>query len=207
MIKRSLARLGCLGLILLVVAGVWWLRDDIGGVWNRLQITSSRPSEALAERAVDKLDEFAAADEGSSLELSQAEIQSLLTYRAAELFPPGVSDPLVEVGDSTLLFSARVDPRELEGVASPELLERFLSDSTRLIAELDPDLVQPGIAGVEVVTLQAGSLVVPSLMVPWILEGLRLDGFEARGRMLLIPVSARVERFEVTGGALVLEKR
>ena len=205
MIKNFLARVGCLTLIAALVAGGWWLRDDISGLWNRLQITaSSQPSERLAQRASEKVESFAQGDEGSRLQLNQAELQSLLTYRAEPLFPPGVSQPLVEVRDSTLLLSARVDPEELEGLASPELVDRFLSDSARVVVELAPGVLQPGVALVEVVTLQAGSLVVPSMMVPWILESLDLEGVEVAGARLLIPMPARVERFQVENGDLVL---
>lgn len=208
MIKNFLARVGCLTLIALVVAGGWWFKDDIAGLWNKLQITSSStPSERLAEGAGDKVEAFVAAEGSSRLRLSQAEIQSLLTYRADPRLPPGVSEPLVELRDSTLLLSARVDPRELEGLASPDLVERFFSDSTRVVVELDPGVLQPGVAGVEVVTLQAGSMVVPSMMVPWILESLELQGVEASGSSLLIPFPTAVERFDVVDGELVLDAR
>ena len=95
--------------------------------------------------------------QGAGLELSQAEIQSLLTYRAEPLLPAGISEPVVELRDSTLLLSARVDPRGLEGLASPEVVERLFSDSASVVVELEPGVVAPGVARVEVVTLQAGA--------------------------------------------------
>jgi hypothetical protein len=83
MIKNCLARIGCLALIVLVVTGGWLFRDDIEGWLRRLEITSaSQPSEDLAERATSKLKAMASSDGPRRLDLSQAEIQSLLTYRA-----------------------------------------------------------------------------------------------------------------------------
>ena len=205
MVKNCLSRIGCLTLILVVVAAGWWFRDDIAGWWNRLEITaSSQPSEDLARRAEEELGRLAEAGGAAGLELSQAEIQSLLTYRAEPLLPAGVSDLLVELRDSTLLVSARVDPKELDGLASPELVERLLSDSARVVVELAPGVLQPGVATIEVVTLQAGSVVVPSMMIPWILGSLDLPGVEATGKLLLIPLPARVERFEVESGELIV---
>lgn len=204
MTRSFRARTGCLALIVLVVGGGWWLRDDIAGLWNRLQLTSSsRPSEGLAVHAVSELEAFARGDE-ATLQLSEAEIQSLLTYRAGPLLPPGVSDPLIEVGDSTVLLSARVDPARLEGLTSPDVVERLLSDSTTVLVELRPGVLQPGVAALEVVAVQAGSLVVPRVMVPWILGSLELEGVEVRGAALLIPLPSRVERFEVAGEELIL---
>ena len=206
MIKNCLARIGCLALILVVVAGGWLFRDDIAGWWRQLEITSaSQPSENLAERATSKLEAMASGDGPQRLELGQAEIQSLLTYRAEPMLPAGISDPIVELRDSTLLLSARVDPRGLEGLASPEVVERLFSDSAKVVVELLPGVVAPGVAQVEIVTLQAGSIVVPSMMVPWILESIEMQGVETTGVMLLLPTPGRVTHFQVAAGKLVLE--
>ncbi len=206
MIKNCLARVGCLALILVVVAGGWLFRDDLAGWWRRLEITSaSQPSEDLAERATQKLEAVTARDGMRRLELSQAEIQSLLTYRAGPLLPAGITEPVVELRDSTVLLSARVDPRGLEGLASPEVVERLFSDSARVVVELWPGVLTPGVARVEILTLQAGSIVVPSMMVPWILESIEMPGVETTGVTLLLPTPGRVADFEVESGKLVLE--
>ena len=206
MIKNCLARIGCFTLVVAVVGGGWWFREDIAGWWRRLEITaSSEPSEALARRAADKLQGMTSADRPTDLRLSQAEIQSLLTFRAAPLLPEGISEPLVEIRDSTILLSARVDPKDLQGLASPEVVERLLSDSASVVVELWPGVVAPGVARLEVVTLQAGSIVVPSMMIPWILESVEMPGVETTGVTVLLPIPGRVERFDVDAGSLVLE--
>ena len=206
MIKNCLARIGCLALILGVVVGGWLFRDDLAGWWRRLEITtSSEPSEEMAQRAAAKLQGLVSRKGSRGMELSQAEIQSLLTYRAGPLLPGGISEPLVEVRDSTVLFSARVDPGGLEGLASPEVVERLFSDSAQVVVELRPGVLAPGVALLEVVTLQAGSIVVPSMMVPWILDSIEMPGVERTGVTLLLPTPGRVARFEIDGGSLVLQ--
>ncbi|MCL7971217.1 MAG: hypothetical protein M8866_03865 [marine benthic group bacterium] len=206
MIKNCLARIGCLSMVLIVVAGGWWFRDDIADWLQRLEITSaSRPSEQLAARASEKLETFATPAGGDEIALSQAELQSLLTYRAEPLLPEGVSDPVVEVRDSTVVLSARVDPQGLEGLASQEVIERLFPDSAQVVVELWPGVVSPGIPRVEVLKLQAGSIVVPSLMVPWILESIEMPGVESTGVTLFLPSPGRVSRFTVDGDQLVLE--
>lgn len=206
MIKNCLARVGCLALILAVAFGGWFFRGDIGDLWRRLEITSaSQPSEELADRAARKLEVLASRDGARRLDLDQAEIQSLLTYRAGPVLPPGIDDPVVEIRDSTILLSARVDPGGLEGLASPEVVERMFSDSSRVVVELLPGVVAPGIARARVVTLQAGSIVVPAMMIPWVLESVEMPGVETTGVILLLPTVEKVERFEVEAGRLVLE--
>jgi hypothetical protein len=129
MIKNCLARIGCLALILVVVAGGWFFRDDVAGWLRRLEITSaSQPSEDLAERATSKLEAMVSSDGPRRLDLSQAEIQSLLTYRAEPALPAGISEPVVELRDSTLLLSARVDPRGLEGRGCFPIRRRWWSN-------------------------------------------------------------------------------
>lgn len=206
MIKNCLARIGCLTIVMAILAAGWWLREDLAGLWNRLEITSaSEPSEDLARRAALDVEEFFGSDSGGELTLTQAEIQSLLTFRMQGLLPPGIHGTEIEIGDSTLVLSARVDPRELRGMASPELLERFLSDSARVAAELAPEVLQPGVASLRVVALQAGSLVIPSLMVPWILGGVEIPGAEVTGSAVLLPVPGTVRQFAVINGRLHLK--
>ena len=205
MIKSCLERIGCLTLVAVVLGAAWLFREDIARMWSRLEITSaSAPSEAMADRAQGEL-EALLRGESMSVTLSQAEIQSLLTYRAGPLLPAGIESPLVQVLDSTIVVSARVDPRQLEGLASPEVVERLFSDSARVVVELEPGVLSPGIGRIEVVALQAGAVAVPSLMIPWILDGLDLEGVQSTGRVLFLPTPRRVAAFEVREGSLVFE--
>jgi hypothetical protein len=204
-IKSCLARIGCLTLAVIVLGAAWLFREDVARLWSRLEITSaSVPSEEMADRAYGEL-EALLRGESVSVTLSQAEIQSLLTYRAGPLLPEGIENPVVQVRDSTMILSARVDPGRLEGLASPEVVERLFSDSARVVVELEPGVLAPGIGRIEVVALQAGAVAVPSLMIPWILDGLDLDGVQSSGRVLFLPTPRRVAVFEVRDGSLRFE--
>ena len=79
----------------------------------------------------------------------------------------------------------------------------MFSDSSRVVVELLPGVVAPGIARARVVTLQAGSIVVPAMMIPWVLESVEMPGVETTGVILLLPTVEKVERFEVEAGRLV----
>lgn len=205
MIKGCLERIGCLTVVAVLLGAGWLFREDLARLWSRLEITAaSEPSEAMADRAFTEL-EAVLIGRSSNLDLTQAEIQSLLTFRAGPLLPEGISEPVIEVRDSTVVLSARVDPRRLEGLASPEVVERLFSDSARVVVELWPGVVSPGVARVEVVALQAGSVAVPSLMIPWILDGVTLEEVESTGRVIFLPVPRRVEAFEVRDRSLILE--
>jgi hypothetical protein len=204
-IKSCLSRVGCLALIILVLATGWVFRNDISGWWNRLEISaSSEPSEKLARDAGRKLQELADGRSGGRLVLSQAELQSLLTFRIMPLVAEGIDDPVVEVRDSSVILSAQLHPEQLEGLASKEILRQFLSDSTRVTTELVTEVFTPGVAAVRVAGLQAGSIAVPSLMVPWILGTLEIPGVESTGSILLVPIPPQVTRIEVTPGELIL---
>jgi hypothetical protein len=206
-IKSCLSRVGCLALIILVLATGWVFRNDISGWWNRLEISaSSEPSEKLARDAGRKLQELADGRSGGRLVLSQAELQSLLTFRIMPLVAEGISDPVVEVRDSSVILSAQLHPELLEGLASKEILRQFLSDSTRVTTELMTEVFTPGVAAVRVAGLQAGSIAVPSLMVPWILGTLEIPGVESTGSILLVPIPPQVTRIEVTPGELILTR-
>jgi hypothetical protein len=206
-IKSCLSRVGCLALIVLVLTTGWVFRKDISGWWNRLEISaSSEPSEKLARDAGRKLQELADGRSGGRLVLSQAELQSLLTFRIMPLVAEGIDDPVVEVRDSSVILSAQLHPEQLEGLASKEILRQFLSDSTRVTTELVTEVFTPGVAAVRVAGLQAGSIAVPSLMVPWILGTLEIPGVESTGSILLVPIPPQVTRIEVTPGELILTR-
>lgn len=201
-----LARLGCLTLIVLVGAGAWLLRDDIMEWLGRLDlVAASEPSEALAARAEEKFASLSD-DRPRDVELREPELQSLLTYRVAPYLPEGLEDPIVSVRESTLVLSALVRPDRLRQFASPELLSQFLADTSRVAAELVPGLEARGTGRLRVSTIQAGALVIPGLMVPFVLQSLEIPDVETSGARLLVRLPQGVTAVEVRDGALVLRE-
>lgn len=206
MIKNFLARIGCLTLVALVAAGAWLARDDLMTWLGRLDLLpASEPSEALAVRAEEKLASLED-DRPRDVELSEAELQSLLTYRVAPFLHPGLEDPIVSVRESTLVLSALVRPDELDQFAPPELLRQFLADTSRVAAELVPGLEAPGTGRLRVATIQAGALVIPGLMVPFVLQNLEIPDVETDGGRLLVRLPTGVTAVEIRDGALVLRE-
>ncbi len=206
MIKNFLARIGCLTLLVLVAGGVWLGRDEISRWLGRLELAGpSEPSEALARRAEEKLASLED-DRSADVELSEAELQSLLTFRVAPYLPAGLEDPIVTVTDSAFVVSALVRPDSLERFAPPELLAQFLSDTARVAVELVPGLHERGVGQLRVATLQAGSLVIPPLMIPFLLQNLEIPDVGVSGSLILVRIPEGVIRVETKDGALVLRE-
>jgi len=194
-IKNFMARIGCLTLIGIAVFGAWHFRDDISRALGRIDVvaSSSVPSEDLARRAEQKLTSLSTDGAGDSeVTFTEAELQSLLTYRVAPYLPRGLEDPIVEVRDTVIVLSALVRPDELEEFAPPELLQQFLSDTARVAATVIPGLRRSGMGQVTVTSLQAGTLVIPSLVVPFVLQNMEIPGVDASGSDILIPLSGAV---------------
>ncbi|MGW8283134.1 MAG: hypothetical protein ACWGON_07530 [Gemmatimonadota bacterium] len=205
MIRNFLARVGCLTLIAVIGFGVWYFRDDIATRLGRVEVVarSSEPSEDLARRAEQKLNSLSR--EGpSEVTFSESELQSLLTYRAAPYFPRGLEDPIVDVRDSTIVISALVRPGDLEEYAPPEIMQQFLSDTSRVVATIVPGLRRPGMGQVTVTSLQAGALVVPAIAVPFILQSLEIPGMDASGSDILIPLSTAVTGVSIGDASLTI---
>lgn len=205
MIKNLLARIGCLTVLAVTALGVWHYRGAISAALGRVEIgvSVSEPSEKLARQAEEKLVSLSSTEPGS-VSLSEAELQSLLTYRVAPHLPEGLELPLVELRDSVVIVSALVRPDRLEAYAPPEMLQQFLADSARVAATLIPGLRRQGTGQVTVNSLQAGTLVVPAMMVPFVLQGIAIPGVDASGADLLVPLPSRVSAVVVEGGAVTI---
>ncbi len=205
MIKNFLARIGCLTVLAVTAFGAWHYRGAISASLGRVEIgvSISEPSEGLARQAEEKLMSLSSSDPGI-VSLSEAELQSLLTYRVAPHLPDGIELPLVELRDSLVIVSALVLPDRLDAYAPPEMLQQFLADSARVAATLLPGLRRPGTGQVTVNSLQAGTLVVPAMMVPFVLQGISIPGVDASGSDLLVPLPARVSSVDVAGGEVTI---
>src|SRR5690606_9964032 len=103
-------------LLVLAAGGAWLARGSLGGWLDRLEIGApSEPSERLAGAVEEKLDRLAREGLTGEVRLSEVELQSVLTYRAAPALPAGVEDPRIDVQDSIVVMSARIRPDRLEG--------------------------------------------------------------------------------------------
>jgi len=205
LIKNFLARVGCLTIIAAVALGTWHYRGEISAALGRVEIgaPAGEPSEQLAQSAEEKLLSLAGSTD-TEVSLSEAELQSLLSYRVVPYLPPGIEDPLVRFDDSVVVLSALLRPDQLDQYAPPDLLRQFLADTARAAAVLVPGIRRPGTGQVTVRSLQAGALLVPSMMLPFILQNIQIPGLDASGSDILVPLPGRVSSIDVVDGEVVV---
>lgn len=196
---------GCLVVLVLAAGALWLARDTIGGWMAGLELGApSEPSERLARQAEEKLDRLAREGLDDEIRLSEAELQSLLTYRGGAALPAGIGDPRVDVQDTIVVLSARLRPDSLRGFRAPEALRGALSDTTRVTTGLVPEVERPGRGLVRVRSLQIGALVVPPLMLPAVLRSLEREGVRTSDGALVVPLPRSVSAIRIDGDDLVL---
>lgn len=201
-------RLGCLAVILLLLAagGAWLARDSVGGWMADLELGgSAEPSERLANEAEQKLDAIARDGLGEEVRFTEAELQSLLVFRAGPALPPGIEEPRIDVQDSIIVLSARLRPEQLEGFSTPDAIRSALSDSSRVITGLFPVVERPGEVLVRVRSLQMGSVVLPPIMLPAVVGSLERQGVPTSDGAILLRVPRDIAGVRIDGDDVVLE--
>lgn len=204
MAEKTKSRLGCVVLLVALAAAAWLGRGTIAGWLAGFEIgLRSAPSERLAEQAEDKIERLFRLGLTDPVRFSEAELQSLLTYRALPGFPRGIEDPQIDVQDSVVVISALIRPEDLES-AGPDAVMSLLADTSRVISAVTPSIRRPGLLAVTVETLQVGSFVVPSLMIPMLVATLSEQGVSTSGAALVAPVPQDVARVEIEGDDVIL---
>jgi hypothetical protein len=196
---------GCVVFLVLLAAGAWIARDSLGDWMGRLEMgASGEPSARLAERAEQKLNRIARAGLTDEVRFSEAELQSLLTYRGGPALPPGIEDPQVDVQDTIVVLSARLRPDSLAGFSAPDALRSTMGDTTRVIAGLVPSRGGPSETWLRVRSLQVGAFVVPPLMLPVIVRGIEQQGVRVRNGAIVVPLLPGVDEVRLDGDDVVL---
>ncbi|MYG48945.1 MAG: hypothetical protein F4164_06170 [Gemmatimonadales bacterium] len=146
------------------------------------------------------LQELAAGGGAAETRFTETDVQSYVRYELVPRLPAGVGEPAVELRDSTVAFTIMLDftrlPIDADVAGS---LARTLGDSARVAGEVLPQVGERGEGRLHVVSLQAGVLPVPPMMIGMAVQQL---GLRADGRTVLfdIPetvVEVRVENEEV----------
>lgn len=205
-VRGCLARIGCLTVLALIAAGAWMWRGPLLAWWHERgrPPAMGAPSAELARRSGRKLDDFLRGKGPSRVSFDQAELQSLLRYRYRDSLPPGLSDPRVSLGDSTLEASAGLQVQRLMDGKAPDALRSLLGDSARASAELEPSVPRPGLLTLGVRHVSAGGLPIPDLMVPWLLRQVGLSNGGGPGRSVALRVPLDVAAVRVVKGRLEL---
>lgn len=199
LIRNLFAGIGCLTVLLVLAVAGWMYREEIAD-WLETRneiVMAAEPSEELAARTEEKLAAIADGTAEGELRLSEVELQSYVLYRLAPRFPDGVSDPVVDVRDSTIAMSAALDMRRLAtGSNAAEGLRRFIGDSARVTTELYPTVEEVGRAKLQVLSLQAGVFPVPPLLIGTVLREVGLPNDGARAILVPIPEDVGSVRIE-----------
>jgi len=197
---------GCFLVLLLVLAGGWLARDSIGHWLAGVEFgAGSVPTERLADSAEDRVERLVRNGLNNSVRFSEAELQSLLTYRAAPFLPAGIEQPRIDVQDSVIVISALVLSGHMTDGSVPDGLRPMLADSSLVTAVLVPSVDRPGQLSVDIRSLQIGDLVVPSFLLPMIVDGLVLDGFKTSGGTIVVPIPNEVVAVRIEGEDIVME--
>lgn len=203
-IRNFFAAVGCLAVIVGIAVGAWLYGDEIREWWaGRDGMEATEPSPELAERAAEKLEAFMGEGGPDELRLSETELQSWARYRME--LPAGVSDPQVDVRDSTVAMSVALNLVTLARQSeAAENLRRFFGDSARVNTELLPKVRSPGVGHITVLSLQAGVVPVPPLFIPNILAQ---TGFEVTGgRTVVVALPRDLREVEIEDEAVVLRR-
>ena len=196
--------LGCLGLILLLVAGYLY-RDrilafvqDITGRKNPAAEVVGRPTEGGARRALDKIDSLSAW-RADSVVLTAAEMASLIGSGMDAAFRDQVDSLAVTLGDGRIgieasLLTDRI-PRSALGP-----LGSMVDKREHLSAGGTVELVEPGRAVWIVDRLSLGSFPFPRDLIPRLLE--RAMGSHSSEVPFTVPHGLRAIRIRPTGVSL-----
>lgn len=196
---------GCVVMLILLVAGAWLARDSIGDWMGRLELApGAEPSERLARNAEEKLNRIARTGLSEEVRFSESELQSLLTYRGGPALPPGVEDPRVSVQDTIVVMSALIRPDSLEGFSAPDALRSTMDDTARVFTGLVPAKGPPGEALLRVRSLQIGTFVVPPIMLPTLVRSLEQQGVQVVDGAIVVPLFSGVDEVRIEGDDLVL---
>lgn len=209
-IRSCLAGVGCLTLLALGGGAAWTYWPEIQEWWSARSanvVFAVEPSEELAADAEARLRSLF--EEGGPVEvrLTEAEVQSLVLYRVAPTLPPGVSEPLATLQDSTVQVSALLDLEQLAASIDSEAagrLQEFIGDTARVTARLHPRVAGPARGELSILRLQAGLFPVPSLLIPGMITQLGFSTAPGNPRAMAVEIPPEIQSVTVEAQELVV---
>ncbi len=207
--RRLFTGLGFLTFLLILLLAGWIFREDIEA-WlanvgaDEIVVVETTP-EFGPEAAADvdaALEELAAGGGAAETRFTETELQSYVRYELTPRLPAGVGEPAVELRDSTVAFSVMLDfarlPIDADQAAS---LARLLGDSARVAGEVLPQVGESGEGRLHLLSIQAGVIPVPPLMLGMAAQQL---GLRADGRTVLFDIPETVVDVRVENEEIVL---
>ena len=211
-IRSCLAGVGCLTLLALGGGAAWTYWPEIQEWWSARSanvVFAVEPSEELAADAEVRLRSLF--EEGGPVEvrLTEAEVQSLVLYRVAPTLPPGVSEPLATLQDSTVQVSALLDLELLAASIDSEAagrLQEFIGDTARVTARLHPRVAGPARGELSILRLQAGLFPVPPLLIPGMITQLGFSTAPGNPRAMAVEIPPEIQSVTVEAQELVVRR-
>jgi hypothetical protein len=199
---------------LVIIAAVGWLqRDRLREFWNDLRgvqtTTAAAPAVTaeVADRAQAKLDALSEGGEARTA-LSEAELQSLLTYRYEQLLPAFIDSARVELDGDRLRLRARVPAERLPRVEELGEAAELLPDMTELTVRGQLLPLDSGRIAFAIDHVTAARIPLPRRVVPAVLERLgRRDEPGLPRDAVALPLPPGVGGAYVRGDSLVLLAR
>ena len=209
-IRSCLAGVGCLTLLALGGGAAWTYWPEIQEWWSARSanvVFAVEPSEELAADAEARLRSLF--EEGGPVEvrLTETEVQSLVLYRVAPTLPPGVSEPLATLQDSTVQVSALLDLELLAASIDSEAagrLQEFIGDTARVTARLHPRVAGPARGELSILRLQAGLFPVPPLLIPGMITQLGFSTAPGNPRAMAVEIPPEIQSVTVEARELVV---
>ena len=204
--RRLFSGIGVLVVLVALLVTGWILRDDIEAWLANVEgedIAMSEPNPAAADRVEIRIQELASGTAGAGeTRFTESELQSYVEHTLAAQLPDGIEAPAIELRDSTVAFSVTVDFTRLAlpGDAATGL-GRMFGDSALVAGEVFPEVGEVGEGRLHLVSLQAGVIPVPPVLLGMAGQqlGLRMDG-----GTVLFDIPAAVAEVRVEDDAVIL---
>jgi hypothetical protein len=207
-----LGRLGCLAFILVGAAVAFLTRDwwepRVFGDRGAATVTWEPVTDTGVVRAAEALEELRARSGPAYVDLTAAEVASLVASRGA--LPPSVDSVQAAVEGDRVRLRARIDLEDIRGLEGLGPIADVLNRRERFEASGTLELIRPGFAQFVVARAQIGNLPIPQSMIPRVLErlarrGQRTEGVARNG--LPFPVPESIGDIRVARGVVRLYKR
>ncbi len=127
-------------------------------------------SQALADRAVAKLESLDGAASPRRVALGEAEVQSLLEYRMKRSLPPYLHDPHIEMIENGMRVRARVPKSAMPELPGAGDMVSLLPDTTEVSARTQILPLGGGRVALSVDEISAARIPLPQRMIPSLLR-------------------------------------
>lgn len=215
-----LARLGCLGMLVLLAIAGWLTRDRwLDKLTGHAPATDSAASAwqplspEAGERGRHKIETLSESTGPVFANLSASEVASYVFQTVARTIPSSADSAEAAVIGDALYVRAVVPMREIAGTGALGPLAGLLNDRERLQLGGSFRVVRPGLSEFEVREIKLRDFKVPSGAIPRLLRqlsrGNRPEGIAANALAVATPrtladvriANGRVTLYKTTGGA------